>query len=282
MSVKAKMRCARCGKPFKSSNSKQIYCDACGAKVRQERAAQKAASVPAKAERSVAAPKIVGPGAAMLVPELARTTTPAGPHAATQPDREATPAKPVTDASRTRSTTDSRQNQTQSQPQTRARKPVARPLPLPELTDELRARIEARYLELANPVEFDGIRTQIATELGLPKALIKMAVRDLRARLQLPSWWELQTYRGTDNELGGIRALYVPHLPVPPIGIHRTIAEELHLDPLVVYRAIRRIRAEMRLPRYNPVDAHQSETQGKEPSQQQPVTPHKTEEADAS
>ena len=40
------------------------------------------------------------------------------------------------------------------------------------LTGELRQRIEERYLELANPVEFDGIRTQIAAELGAPKPVV--------------------------------------------------------------------------------------------------------------
>ena len=47
------------------------------------------------------------------------------------------------------------------------------------LTDELRQRIEARYLELANPVEFDGIRTQIAAELGAPKPVVRAVVREV-------------------------------------------------------------------------------------------------------
>ncbi len=134
---------------------------------------------------------------------------------------------------------------------------VPRPAPPRfELTDELRAKIEARYLELAQPIEFDGIRTRIATELEIPKSAVKRAVADLRTRMQLPSWWELQSYSGAETDLERIRMAYVPHLPVPDVGIHKTLAEELNLDPRTVYQGIRRIRAEMRLPQYNAPEAH--------------------------
>ena len=126
-----------------------------------------------------------------------------------------------------------------------------------ELTDDLRATIEARYLELAQPVEFDGIRTQIATELSVPKALVKKAVADLRKRMALPSWWELQAYTGPEVELERIRAAYVPLLPVPEVGVHKTLSERLGMDPRTVYQGIRRIRAEMRLPQYNPPELHE-------------------------
>lgn len=124
------------------------------------------------------------------------------------------------------------------------------------MTDELRARIEARYLELAQPIEFDGIRTRIATELGVPKSHVKHVVAALRLRMQLPSWWELQSYTGAETDLERIRMAYVPHLPVPDVGIHKTLAEELNLDPRAVYQGIRRIRAEMRLPQYNAPELH--------------------------
>ncbi|HEU5346028.1 MAG TPA: hypothetical protein VFU60_16900 [Ktedonobacterales bacterium] len=124
------------------------------------------------------------------------------------------------------------------------------------MTDELRATIEARYLELAQPVEFDGIRTRIAAELSVPKSHVKQAIAALRARMQLPSWWELQSYSGAETDLERIRMAYLPHLPVPAVGIHKTLAEDLHLDPRTVYQGIRRIRAEMRLPQYNAPEAH--------------------------
>lgn len=141
-------------------------------------------------------------------------------------------------------------------PAPRAPRPLRAVAPRIELTDELRAKIEARYLELAQPIEFDGIRTRIATDLGVPKAHVKRAVADLRARMQLPSWWELQSYSGAETDLERIRMAYLPHLPVPPVGVHKTLADELGLDPRSVYQGIRRIRAEMRLPQYNAPELH--------------------------
>lgn len=123
----------------------------------------------------------------------------------------------------------------------------------------MRAKIEQRYLELAQPVEFDGIRTQIAGEFGIPKSLIKKVVMDVRARTQMPSWWDLQTYTGGTSDLDRIRKVYTPYLPIPPIGVHKTIAEMLGLDSGVVYQGIKRVRAEMRLPRFNPPEVHAGE-----------------------
>jgi len=116
--------------------------------------------------------------------------------------------------------------------------------------------VEARYLELAVPTEFDGIRTQIAQEIGIPKKAVKKIVKDLRERQSIPSWWELQTYKGSSEELEKIKAAYVPYLPLPPIGVHKTIADELTLNPGEVYQAIKSIRLEMNLPQYNDPSLH--------------------------
>ncbi|WP_141727766.1 hypothetical protein [Thermogemmatispora onikobensis] len=126
-------------------------------------------------------------------------------------------------------------------------------------TPEQVALVEARYKELAQPVEFDGIRTRIAHELSIPKSAVKKIVKALREREGLPSWWEVQPYRGNSEELAKIRALYEPFLPVPPIGVHRTIAQQLSLKPAVVYQAIRLIRQELKLPQYNDPSLHTQE-----------------------
>src|SRR5438477_2758049 len=123
-------------------------------------------------------------------------------------------------------------------------------------TPEQIAQVEARYLELAVPTEFDGIRTQIAQELGIPKKAVKKIVKDLRERQSIPSWWELQTYKGSSEELEKIRAAYEPYLPLPPIGVHKTIAEELSINPGEVYQAIKAIRLELNLPQYNAPSLH--------------------------
>ena len=135
------------------------------------------------------------------------------------------------------------------------------PPPAPFIpTSEQIAQVEARYLELAVPTEFDGIRTQIAHELGIPKKAAKKIVKDLRERQSIPSWWELQTYKGSSEELEKIRAAYEPYLPLPPVGVHKTIAEELTLNAGDVYQAIKAIRQEMNLPQYNDPSLHGLET----------------------
>jgi phage FluMu protein Com len=141
-------------------------------------------------------------------------------------------------------------------------KPKKEKIPPPEPfkpTPEQIAQVEARYLELAVPAEFDGIRSQIARELSIPKKAVKQIVKALREREHIPSWWETQTYKGDEEEKAKIKNAYEPYLPVPPVGIHRKIADELDLKPGVVYQAIKTIRAEMNLPPYNDPELHAAE-----------------------
>jgi hypothetical protein len=269
MSGKVKMRCARCGKPFKSSNARQTLCSECEAKERAARAAVKSAPKSAAvASAPVIAPKIVGPGAGILDPRLAVAAAAPAPAPAAAPSGARAQQPPRTGAERygepkatgrpaspTAPAGRPQEKRPPREPKKRTPKPATQPF---ELTDDLRAKVEARYLELAQPVEYDGIRSKIATELSVPKAAVKKAVLDLRKRMQMPSWWELQAYTGAPEELERIRAAYMPHLPVPPVGIHKQIAADLELDASAVYQGIRRIRAELRLPQYNPPDLHES------------------------
>ena len=140
-------------------------------------------------------------------------------------------------------------------------------------TPEQIAQVETRYLELAVPTEFDGIRTQIALEIGIPKKAVKKIVKDLRERQSIPSWWELQTYKGSSEELEKIKAAYVPYLPLPPIGVHKTISDELTLNPGDVYQAIKAIRLEMNLPQYNDPSLHGLEPITGEKKLPAPATP---------
>jgi len=142
-------------------------------------------------------------------------------------------------------------------------------------TPEQVAQIEARYQELATPQEFDGIRTQISKELSIPKKAVKKVIQEFRERNQIPSWWEVQTYKGDSEELEKIKAAYEPHLPVPAIGIHKKIAEELGLKAGEVYQAIKAIRLEMNLPQFNDPALHAEELAAKnnqEASKQQAET----------
>src|SRR5579863_4946648 len=123
-------------------------------------------------------------------------------------------------------------------------------------TPEQVTLVENRYLELATPAEFDGIRTQISKELSIPKTAVKKIIKELRDRQDIPSWWELQTYKGSEEELANIKDVYAPMLPVPPVGVHKQIAEQLSLKPGDVYQAIKVIRQELKLPQYNDPTLH--------------------------
>ncbi|GCE11479.1 hypothetical protein [Tengunoibacter tsumagoiensis] len=126
-------------------------------------------------------------------------------------------------------------------------------------TPEQIHQVEERYQILAQPTEFDGIRTQIAQEVGIPKKAVKKIIKDLRDREQIPSWWELQTYKGSSEELDRIKATYLPYLPIPPVGVHKLLADALELKPGTVYQAIKTIRTEMNLPQYNDPTVHGEE-----------------------
>lgn len=153
-------------------------------------------------------------------------------------------------------------------PRMKTPKPPPQPKPKREKTpppppftpsEEQIKQVEERYLELATPSEYDGIRTQIAKELSIPKKAVKKIVKELRDRQNIPSWWELQTYKGSPEELESIKATYLPYLPVPPVGVHKNIAETLSLKPGTVYQAIKAIRQEMNLPQYNDPSLHAEE-----------------------
>src|SRR5690348_1757804 len=262
-----KMRCAHCGKRFKQSNKKQVLCADCLAK---ERLARK--NTPAHAQTGSGVGTLPGAGTSAPTITIVQATPPpeealfgsqarnADRHSTRGPQRapqsEAAPPTATTPPA-AKPTPSQQPAKTSALPEKRARQ--SRPTPKPfELTDEMRAAIEQRYLELSQPVEFDGIRTRIADELKVPKPIVKQVVRELRARLQLPSWWELQAYKGNDETLERIRERYLPLLPVPPVGVHKQIASDLQIDAPQVYQAIRRLRAEMKLPQYNPPESHTS------------------------
>lgn len=135
---------------------------------------------------------------------------------------------------------------------TKPKREPRQPTPPFSPTPEQVAAIEQRYLEVAQAGEFDGIRTQIAKELGFPKSAVKKVIYALRERQDIPSWWDLQPYHGSPEDLERIRSVYVPLLPKPAVGVHKHIAAQLNLPAGTVYQAIKVLRAELNLPQYNP------------------------------
>ena len=242
---KIKMRCTSCGKWFQSANAKEVTCPDCVQKARKEKLAAKATQ-----QTTTSKPGQGGISSSKPLPP---------------------PPKAKEATSGTSHWIDTVEDVKVSQPEQSKPKREKIPPPAPFTpTPEQIAQVEARYLELAVPTEFDGIRTQIVQELGIPKKAVKKIVKDFRDRQSIPSWWELQTYKGSSEEMEKIRAAYEPYLPLPPIGVHKTIAEELTLNPGDVYQAIKAIRLERNLPQYNDPSLH-----GQEPisgDKKQPAT----------
>ena len=147
------------------------------------------------------------------------------------------------------------------------REGTRRPL---ELSAAEREAVETRYLELATPHEYDGIRSQIAEELHLSKTLVKRAVKDVRFRLNLPSWWDERKAVLPSEVIETVRPRYLAILAVealPPVGVHNQLAEELGLTSLQAYRAIGHIRAELGLPKFNDRPGETPESDEPETSQ---------------
>jgi hypothetical protein len=145
------------------------------------------------------------------------------------------------------------------------------PAPFVPTAEQIK-QVEERYTILSQPAEFDGIRTQIAKEVGIPKKAVKKIIKDFRGQQHIPSWWELQVYKGSSEDLEKIKAVYLPYLPIPPVGVHKKIAEILTIKPGTVYQAIKTIRQEMELPQYNDPDLHEEELKQHASKKQAEVT----------
>jgi len=229
MPEKLKRKCPTCGIWFKAANYKRTLCPKCSDKVEQARAREKAQAL-ARVQAIAKAPKSAPvPVAATLPAAPARVSQGAITSIfATLPDQERTPAPP-------------------SPPRLIRRPKLTVPY---ELTPEQITMIERRYQELATPTEFDGIRTQIAHEMNIPRMAVKRVVRAYRVRHYVPTCWELSLHPVESDALQAVRERYLPLLPQPPVGIHHILSEELGYAPSLVYHAIGRIRGELKLPRF--------------------------------
>ncbi len=270
--AKVKIKCASCGKSFKSPDAKRTLCPDCQA-VRKAASAQSRGAQPVTpattavpafdvraAFRSAQQPEgnfaAYRPGAPPPEAPVSHA-----PSTAVRSSAPLAPDKPVVTPLRPPIVPNLRTSRPAGASAPRAarlprpapprvvkeRKPPTPPFaPSPEQEEAVRNR----YLELAQP-EFDGIRHQIAAELAIPINTVKAIVKDLRAQMKLPSWWELSALTLTDEQRAAVRALYLPELPLPEVGVHRHIAEQLGLRSLAVYTEIGALRDELGLPRFN-------------------------------
>ena len=265
---KMKVRCTVCGKSFKTPSAKKTVCPSCDAEAKRTRHQHLAA----QEHRPVAAPSSVDVRAVLRAgqenkgefgaykapspppaPAPAESSHAAHKHGAARPARPA--AKPGPKAPR------------------EPRVPKPRILRKPfEATPEQIDAIRTRYLELAQP-EFDGIRHKIATELGIPLRAVKSAVKELREEKSIASWWDSGQQEPNPEQIEQVRALYLPLLPEPVIGVHKQIAKELKLANTSVYLAIGHIRQELALPQYNPRPENLVAASGEEGEPARPSVP---------
>jgi hypothetical protein len=262
---KVKVRCSVCGKSFKTPSLKKTVCPSCEADMKRAKhqPAAQARPQPAPATAGVdvraalraaqenqgqfgayrppapppasekPAPPATGAPAGLAARADVHPQTPgrAGQHAVKGP-RPAKPQKPRQQAPRP----------------PRERKPRVQMKPFEPAPEQV-AAVRQRYLDLAHP-EFDGIRHQIANEMGIPLRVVKEIVKGVRAEQEIPSWWDTNGNLPDAEHMEQIKALYLPLLPDPEVGVHKRIAAELKLSNTSVYQAIGAIRAEMELPRY--------------------------------
>lgn len=245
MPEKMRLKCSSCGTWFKASGYKRTLCPSCFAKAEKARAAVKSHAAPAKPALP-AAPSTVAPQASPPREAPRPPSAPVRGGDVVRPmtamvERGSPPARPPRQGARPPGGPAARPQQVAAQ----APRLPATP------TLEQAAAIERRYKELAQPVEFDGIRSRIAEELGVPKSVVKRVVKEYRERLHLPSWWDVSHQPLTPAQVELVRQRYEPLLPLPPIGVHHTLAQELGLSGWAVYQAIGQIRQQLGLTRYN-------------------------------
>ncbi|HVA93026.1 MAG TPA: hypothetical protein VNL71_24670 [Chloroflexota bacterium] len=269
---KLKVRCSVCGKSFKTPSAKKTVCPTCDAEAKRARHHQASA----QEQRPIAAPSTVDVRAVLRAGqenqgEFGAYKAPPPPPAPTPAEAAHTAHKhgPERPAPRTgQHPHPERGVKAAPRPPKQPRAPKPRIVRKPfEASPEQITAIQARYLELAQP-EFDGIRHQIATELGIPLRAVKLAVKDVRTERSIASWWDTSQQEPNPEQIEQVRALYLPLLPEPEIGVHKQIAKELQLANTSVYLAIGHIRRDLALPQYNarpeipvePVSEHEGES----------------------
>jgi len=244
MANKVKLKCGACGKMFKA-NKTQPLCDECERKRRQMKANAPAPTAKVTSTLTNGKPQWLAASTERDPASLHEALSGLPPVPRSKPTRPTQTTGGQQKFAGTAATVIAPKVKAVS-PQPIKKVPVS-PIPPYVPTAEEIHRIEQRYLTLAQP-EFDGIRTQIAHELQIPKRVVKEVVAALRTHMQLPSWWDARPYMGTPEQLQQIRDAYLPALPQPPVGIHKQIAAELNLSKTLVYQGIFALRKELNLP----------------------------------
>lgn len=119
------------------------------------------------------------------------------------------------------------------------------------ISKEQLEQIEALYktmLPLPNPDAHEVIGAHLEIE---PRKVF-FGINLVRQKLMLPKLpFPKRKLAVTPDQMTAIKSLYTPLLPLPPIGCHKIIAAQLRVDEWRVHVAIKLIRAQMGLDRWN-------------------------------
>ena len=112
-------------------------------------------------------------------------------------------------------------------------------------------QIEVLYkalLPLPNPDTHEVIGAQI----GLEPQKVFFGINLIRQKMMLPKLpFPKRKLAISPDQLNAIKMLYVPLLPLPPIGCHKIIAAQLKMDEWRVHVGIKLVRAQLGLERWN-------------------------------
>ncbi len=129
-------------------------------------------------------------------------------------------------------------------------KPKRAPKPL-LISKEQLEQIEIFYktmLPLPNP----DAHEVIGEKLGIEPRKVFFGINLVRQKLMLPKLpYPKRKLAVTPDQMLAVKSLYEPLLPLPPIGCHKIIAAQLRIDEWRVHVAIKLIRAQMGLDRWN-------------------------------
>ena len=130
-----------------------------------------------------------------------------------------------------------------------SRRPAPRPL---LISKEQVFEIENLYrtmLPLPNP----DAHEVIGEKIGLEPQKVFFGINLIRQKMMLPKLpFPKRKLAVSPEQLLAIQTLYSPLLPLPPIGCHKIIAQQLKMDEWRVHVGIGVIRQQMNLPRWNP------------------------------
>ncbi|MEB3206962.1 MAG: hypothetical protein VKK59_06415, partial [Vampirovibrionales bacterium] len=129
----------------------------------------------------------------------------------------------------------------------RAGSPPRQPL----IPREALMEIERRY-KAALPLPNPDIHLVMSEALGIEDRKVFFGINLVRQKLRLPKLdYPKRKLAVTPDQIMAVQSLYEPYLPLPPIGIHKIIAKQLHMDEWRVHVAIGLIRKSRNMGRWN-------------------------------